>query len=104
MSIDPAVQRVKRLALLAEDSGLDGVVCSALEAEELRRDRGDSFRLVTPGIRMAGDSADDQRRVMTPADAVAKGSDYLVIGRPVTAAADPIAALQRVHSELAATA
>ena len=93
-------QRVLRLAALAAQSGLDGVVCSALEATELRRARGDNFCLVTPGIRLSGDAAGDQRRVVTPADAVAMGSDYLVIGRSVTAADDPLAALQRVHAEL----
>jgi orotidine-5'-phosphate decarboxylase len=98
---ETAVQRVLRLAALAADSGLDGVVCSAMEAEELRRARGEAFCLVTPGIRLDGDSADDQRRVVTPHDALAKGSDYLVIGRSVTGAADPLVALERVHAELA---
>ncbi len=94
-------QRVARLAALVADSGLDGVVCSALEAPQLRADRGPDFCLVTPGIRLAGDAAGDQRRVVTPADAVAAGADYLVIGRSVTGAADPLAALQRIHAELA---
>jgi len=93
-------ERVLRLAALAADSGLDGVVCSAMEATALRQARGEGFCLVTPGIRLAGDAAGDQRRVVTPADAVAMGSDYLVIGRSVTGAADPLAALQRVHAEL----
>lgn len=93
-------ERVLRLAALAADSGLDGVVCSALEAGDLRRARGEAFCLVTPGIRLAGDSAGDQRRVVSPADAVAMGADYLVIGRSVTGADDPLAALQRVHTEL----
>ena len=97
---ETAAQRVQRLAALAANSGLDGVVCSALEAQALREARGDAFRLVTPGIRLAGDAAGDQRRVVTPADAVALGSDYLVIGRSITAAADPLAALHRVHAEL----
>lgn len=97
---ETAAQRVQRLAALAASSGLDGVVCSALEAQALRAARGDGFRLVTPGIRLAGDAAGDQRRVVTPADAVALGSDYLVIGRSITAAADPLAALHRVHAEL----
>ena len=97
---ETAAQRVQRLAALAANSGLDGVVCSALEAQALRAARGDAFRLVTPGIRLAGDAAGDQRRVVTPADAVALGSDYLVIGRSITAAADPLAALHRVHAEL----
>lgn len=95
-----AQDRVASLAELAADSGLDGVVCSAMEAPELRRARGKDFCLVTPGIRLAGDPAGDQRRVVTPADALELGSDYLVIGRSVTAAADPLAALQRVHGEL----
>ena len=99
-----AMQRVTQLAALAADSGLDGVVCSAMEAGELRRERGSEFRLVTPGIRLAGDSADDQRRVVTPADAVTMGADYLVIGRSVTGASDPLAALERVHAELGSTA
>lgn len=93
-------ERVSRLAQLSADSGLDGVVCSAMEAEQLRRERGSSFCLVTPGIRLAGDAAADQRRVVTPVDAVHRGADYLVIGRSVTAAADPLAALQRIHTEL----
>jgi orotidine-5'-phosphate decarboxylase len=98
---ETAAERVLRLAALAADSGLDGVVCSALEATDLRAARGPDFCLVTPGIRLAGDDAGDQRRVLTPADAVAAGADYLVIGRSVTGAADPPAALQRVHDELA---
>jgi orotidine-5'-phosphate decarboxylase len=101
---ETAAQRVLRLSALAADCGLDGVVCSAVEATELRQARGDDFCLVTPGIRLAGDSADDQRRVVTPADALSMGSDYLVIGRSITGAADPLAALERVHAELSASA
>lgn len=97
---ESAAERVLRLAALTQDSGLDGVVCSAMEAPQLRVERGDDFCLVTPGIRLAGDDAGDQRRVLTPADAVANGSDYLVIGRSVTGAGDPLVALQRVHREL----
>ncbi len=97
---ETAAQRVMRLAALTEDCGLDGVVCSAMEAPQLRAERGQDFCLVTPGIRLAGDSAGDQRRVLTPADAMANGSDYLVIGRSVTGADDPLAALERVHREL----
>lgn len=97
---ETAAERVERLAALTQDCGLDGVVCSGLEAPKLRANLGDNFCLVTPGIRMAGDAAGDQRRVLTPADAVANGSDYLVIGRSVTGAADPLEALQRVHLEL----
>ena len=97
---ESAAQRVARLAGLTQDCGLDGVVCSAMEAPALRRDRGEQFCLVTPGIRLAGDDAGDQRRVLTPADAVANGADYLVIGRSITGAANPMAALKRVHREL----
>ncbi len=97
---EPIVERVSRLAALAADCGLHGVVCSAQEAPRLRGERGAGFELVTPGIRLAGDAAGDQRRVLTPADAMAAGSDYLVIGRSITGAADPLAALQRVHEEL----
>ncbi|MEM1153286.1 MAG: orotidine-5'-phosphate decarboxylase [Pseudomonadota bacterium] len=92
--------RVEQLAALAADSGLDGVVCSALESKALRDARGEEFCLVTPGIRLAGDDAGDQRRVVTPADAIAMGSDYLVIGRSVTKAIDPIAALRQIQAEL----
>ena len=94
--------RVLSLAALSQDCGLDGVVCSAMETSALRQSCGDTFCLVTPGIRLAGDASDDQRRVVTPGEAIALGSDYLVIGRSITAAADPLAALQRVHSELSA--
>ena len=97
---ETAAQRVMKLAALTQDCGLDGVVCSGMEAPQLRSEHGDDFCLVTPGIRMAGDAAGDQRRVLTPASAVANGADYLVIGRSVTAAQDPLAALQRVHSQL----
>ena len=97
---DSPHERVLRLAALAAVSGLDGVVCSALEAQDLRRERGDGFCLVTPGIRMAGDDAGDQRRVVTPSDAIAMGANYLVIGRSITSAVDPLVALQRVHAEL----
>ncbi len=94
------VDRVSRLAALTAASGLDGVVCSAQEGPRLRTERGPGFKLVTPGIRLAGDAAGDQRRVLTPADAVAAGADYLVIGRSITGAKDPLEALQRVHAEL----
>lgn len=95
--------RVLRLAALAAKSGLDGVVCSAQEAGALRAQCGGQFCLVTPGIRLSGDDAADQRRVVTPAAALAMGADYLVIGRSITAARNPLAALQRVHAELAHT-
>lgn len=82
-------EQVSHLAGLAADSGLDGVVCSAQEAAELRRVQGDQFVLVTPGIRPAGADANDQRRIVTPEDAMAAGSHYLVIGRPITQAPNP---------------
>ncbi|MCX2981174.1 orotidine-5'-phosphate decarboxylase [Halieaceae bacterium IMCC14734] len=95
-----AAERVSMLAALAADSGMSGVVCSAEEAGNLRAQRGGGFALVTPGIRMAGDSSDDQRRVVTPQAAIAAGSDYLVIGRSITQAADPVDRLQAILNEL----
>jgi len=92
--------RVAQLAALAANSGVDGVVCSARETQVLRRERGADFCLVTPGIRLSGDAAGDQRRVVTPAQAMANGSDYLVIGRSITGAAEPLEALERIHREL----
>jgi orotidine-5'-phosphate decarboxylase len=94
------LEHVKRLARLTERSGLDGVVCSAREVEPLRALIGSQFKLVTPGIRPADSDAGDQRRIMTPAQAVKAGSDYLVIGRPITQAADPLAALESIRQEL----
>ncbi len=91
---------VRRLAKLAQASGLDGVVCSAQEAAMLRAECGPHFCLVTPGIRPATASKDDQQRVMTPAAAVAAGADYLVIGRPVTQAKDPVATLAAINREI----
>ena len=95
-------EHVIRLATLAHDCGLDGVVCSSREMRELRTRLGSSFRLVTPGIRPSGSRMDDQRRVMTPADAVRNGSTYLVIGRPITQADDPLGILLTINKELAA--
>ena len=94
-------ENVSRLAALAQDSGLDGVVCSPREAAQLRSERGDDFLLITPGVRPASASLDDQTRVMTPADAIAAGSSYLVVGRPITGAADPLAALRAINAEIA---
>ena len=96
---DPAAQ-VLRLATLARDCGLDGVVCSALEAPSLRSALGPDFTLVTPGIRPAGSAKDDQARIVTPEQALARGASYLVIGRPITAAADPVAALAKINRTL----
>ena len=91
---------VRRLARLALSSGLDGVVCSPHEAAVLRGDLGDDFLLVTPGVRPAGADIGDQRRVMTPAHAMAAGSSYLVVGRPITAAADPLGTLREIAESL----
>jgi orotidine-5'-phosphate decarboxylase len=93
-------EMVLRLAMLARDSGLDGVVCSAQEAALLRQHCGANFNLVTPGIRPADASADDQSRIMTPSAALKNGSSYLVIGRPITKAADPLLALQNISKEI----
>ena len=93
-------EMVLRLAALAQDSGLDGVVCSAQEASLLRQHCGSDFCLVTPGIRPADAAADDQSRIMTPRAALQNGSSYLVIGRPVTKAADPLSALQNISREI----
>ena len=95
-----AAVNAERLARLAAASGMDGVVCSAEEAPQLRRATGAGFVLVTPGIRMAADARADQSRVATPAEAVRRGADYLVIGRPVTGAADPAAALEAILKSL----
>jgi len=91
---------VLRLARLAADCGLDGVVCSALEAPTLRRALGAGFTLVTPAIRPVGTGAHDQARLMTPEAAMANGADYLVIGRAITQAADPAAELARINGSL----
>jgi orotidine-5'-phosphate decarboxylase len=91
---------VLRLATLARDSGLDGVVCSAQEAALLRKHCGNEFCLVTPGIRPASASRDDQSRVMTPQAAMQAGASYLVIGRPITQAVDPLQALLDINHEI----
>jgi orotidine-5'-phosphate decarboxylase len=98
---ESTLEAVDRLSALAQRAGLDGVVCSAKEAAELRSARGDGFRLVTPGIRPAGTSQDDQTRIMTPVAALAAGADYLVIGRPITRAPDPLAAVGAIEQEIA---
>ena len=93
---------VLHLTTLTQQAGLDGVVCSAQEAKLLRDTFGRDFCLVTPGIRPRNAAADDQSRIVTPADALALGSSYLVIGRPITRAPDPLAALNAIHLEIAA--
>ncbi len=95
-------EAVLRLATLARSAGLDGVVCSAQEARALRAAFGTGFDLVTPGIRPSDGEQGDQKRVMTPRAAVDAGADYLVIGRPITQAADPVAMLQRIQREISA--
>jgi orotidine-5'-phosphate decarboxylase len=94
-------QQVLNLATLTKNSGLDGVVCSAQEAGLLKEQLGQQFKLVTPGIRPVGSDAGDQRRVMTPVEAIGAGSDYLVIGRPITQASDPAAVLAAINKTLA---
>ena len=89
-----------RLARLAHACGLDGVVCSALEAASMRAEFGSGFALVTPGIRPAGAAANDQARVMTPEQAIRDGATFLVVGRPITAAPDPLAALDAINRSL----
>ena len=93
---------VLRLANLTKEAGLDGVVCSSREVTNLRQTQGEAFTLVTPGIRPAGSEAGDQIRIMTPVDAIQAGSNYLVIGRPITLSADPIKTLHTINTELAA--
>ena len=88
------------LAAMAQSSGLDGVVCSAMEAGAMRQQFESNFLLVTPGIRPAGSALGDQRRIMTPVDALQAGSSYLVIGRPITQSDDPLSVLRTVNSEL----
>ena len=96
----PILDRVLALARLARNCGLDGVVCSPLEVAALRREMGPGFKLVVPGIRPTWAVAGDQKRVMTPADALAAGADYLVIGRPITGADVPRDAARRIAEEV----
>lgn len=96
-----AVELVLQRAKLARDAGFDGVVASAQEAASIRAELGDGFLIVTPGIRPAGANAGDQSRVVTPADAIARGADYLVVGRPISAAADPLDAARQIIAEMA---
>lgn len=100
VTLSPADYALK-LAALTQRCGLDGVVCSAQEAVRMKQERGQAFRLVTPGIRPAGSDAGDQRRIMTPQEAKAAGVDYMVIGRPVTQSADPAQTLRDINASLA---
>jgi orotidine-5'-phosphate decarboxylase len=100
----PARDQVLRLAELTKKSGLDGVVCSAHEIEPIRKAIGPDFMLVVPGIRPAGADLADQKRVMTPSDALKKGADILVIGRPIVAAKDPAVAAKIIADEIAVVA
>lgn len=96
---EPMEDVVMHYAETAKTAGLDGVVCSPREAEVVHARCGKEFLTVTPGVRFADGDAGDQRRVMTPAQAKAIGSDYIVVGRPITAAADPVAAYERCVAE-----
>lgn len=96
----PVTDRVVLLAEAARDAGLDGVVCSPMEIAPLRAALGPDFRLLTPGIRFADGEAGDQKRIATPADAARSGADWIVMGRPITAAPDPIAAAARAVVEI----
>ncbi|MAU41390.1 MAG: orotidine-5'-phosphate decarboxylase [Kordiimonas sp.] len=96
----PPAQQVEILARAAQEAGLDGVVCSSHEITRLRKACDNDFRLIVPGIRPKGSDKGDQKRIKTPAEAVKLGADYLVIGRPITMAADPVAAAQRIATEL----
>jgi orotidine-5'-phosphate decarboxylase len=95
-----AAENAIRLARLSRDSGCTGVVCSAHEAAGIKRELGADFLTLTPGIRPSGAASGDQKRVTTPADAVRAGSDYLVVGRPITEAADPLAAAGAILAEM----
>lgn len=94
-------EAVLRLASLTKESGVDGVVCSAWEIDAIKEKCGRDFKVVVPGIRPKGASVDDQKRIMTPAEAKAKGADYIVVGRPITKAESPAEAAKAVLAELA---
>jgi len=99
---DTASAQAVKLARMTAVCGLDGVVCSAVEALAMRAALGPAFKLVTPGIRPAGSARDDQARIITPEAAIANGADYLVVGRPITQAANPVAALAAINSSIGA--
>jgi orotidine-5'-phosphate decarboxylase len=94
-------EQVVHLAQLAKQAGLDGMVCSAQEATVLRQSLGDDFLLVTPGIRPVGSAKGDQSRVMTPAGAISAGADYLVVGRPIIQAENPLEVIEQINFEIA---
>ena len=96
----PVEAQVVRMARLAQNNGLDGVVCSPFEITALRQACGPDFTLVVPGIRPAGSATGDQKRIMTPREAIDKGADYIVIGRPITLAEDPVIAAHNIVQEL----
>ena len=98
---DKLDDQVRRMADLAQSAGLDGVVCSPYEISLIRKACGEDFTLVVPGVRPAGSSSDDQKRIMTPEEAVERGADYLVIGRPITGAASPQEAARGIKASLA---
>ena len=100
IGLDNLDDQVFRLTRMAKESGLDGVVCSASDAESVKQEFGEEFLTVTPGIRPSGSSLDDQSRVSTPSEAIASGSDYLVIGRPITGSEDPKKALEAIYKEI----
>ena len=95
----PAAEAVDRLAGLAVTAGIGGIVCSAREAAAVRNRVGKGVVLVTPGVRFPGDSEGDQKRVVTPFEAVRAGADYIVVGRPITKAADPVAAARKFAAD-----
>lgn len=96
----PVKEEVLKLALLAKRAGLDGVVSSPEEISAIRKAAGEEFVIVTPGVRPSWSASDDQKRVATPGDAVSAGADFIVVGRPVTAAADPVEAAKRIIKEM----
>ncbi len=97
---ESATAQAVKLARMTSECRLDGVVCSAVEAKHMRTALGPRFKLVTPGIRLAGAAKDDQARIITPESAIANGADYLVVGRPITQADDPIAALASINASI----
>ncbi|WP_027467416.1 orotidine-5'-phosphate decarboxylase [Deefgea rivuli] len=101
MGLPAPAEQVDKLARLTQSCGLDGVVCSAQEAQHLKQVCGADFKLITPGIRPQGSDSNDQTRIMTPKAAMLAGSDYLVIGRPITQSSDPVLTLQNINAELA---